>query len=310
MAVTIDQQLAWERKQSRTAAIMAGFAAVVTLVGAVLVGIVFADIPRTGVLDSLDRAVQPGPIGVLPSLRIPVYEFYDDHTVGIIAASLMRALGLIAMGWAVTFLAAAVRFRRPEFPRIAQPLPLIGAVIAAVGTMMASIATAVEVHDFLNGPRTVNAAADLGNGALLGAGQLFDKLLGPLVLALALVLVNLNAMRLGLLTRFVGVLGIITGVLVIIPIGSPVPIVQCVWLVLLAVTLSGRWPNGTPPAWLTGRPEPWPSALEQREAAREARDAERGRAPEPAEDVEVAAAAGAAPTPRGSARRKRKRRSP
>ena len=42
-------------------------------------------------------------------------------------------------------------------------------------------------------------------------------------------------MRVGLLTRFMGVLGIIVGVLFIVPLGSSLPIVQAFWLVALGV---------------------------------------------------------------------------
>ena len=45
-----------------------------------------------------------------------------------------------------------------------------------------------------------------------------------------------------------GVLGIITGILLIFPLGSPLPIVQCFWLLALALLYAGRWPNGMPRA--------------------------------------------------------------
>jgi hypothetical protein len=111
-------------------------------------------------------------------------------------------------------------------------------------------------------------------------------------------------MRAGLLTRFMGVLGIIIGVLVVIPIG-PLPVVQTFWLIALGALLLGFWPGaGVPPAWRSGRAEPWPSSgqvTEQRRAAR----AGRGRAASaPAADEASAPAAAVA----GSPRRKRKRR--
>jgi hypothetical protein len=85
-------------------------------------------------------------------------------------------------------------------------------------------------------------------------------------------------MRVGLLTRFMGVLGIICGALIVLPILSPLPIVQTFWLGAMALLLLGRWPNGVPAAWSTGEALPWPSQQEAR-AAREAR--KRGTEPEP-----------------------------
>ena len=62
-----------------------------------------------------------------------------------------------------------------------------------------------------------------------------------------------------------GYLGIIAGVLTIIPI-VPIPIVEAYWLVALAYLISGRWPSGVPPAWTSGRAVPWPSSQELRAA--------------------------------------------
>jgi hypothetical protein len=160
----------------------------------------------------------------------------------------------------------------------------------------------MAISDFLAGPRTVDAALDISQGGLTVFAQLLG-LPGALGLALALVVISLNAMRVGLLTRFMGVLGMITGALMIIPFGGPLPIVQAFWLLLLSVLFLGRWPTGQPPAWRTGNAEPWPSSAEQREQRRRAAAAARGEpVPEP-EPVTAGPAPGAA-----ARKRKRKRR--
>ena len=79
-----------------------------------------------------------------------------------------------------------------------------------------------------------------------------------------------------------GVLGIICGALIVLPILSPLPIVQTFWLGAMALLLLGRWPNGVPPAWTTGEAQPWPS---QQEAARGA-PPRRGAEPEPEPEPE------------------------
>jgi hypothetical protein len=109
-------------------------------------------------------------------------------------------------------------------------------------------------------------------------------------------------MRAGLLTRFKGILGVIVGGLTIVQIG-PFPVVQTVWLIGLALLLLGRRPGGDPPAWRTGREEPWPSAQEVAEQRRAAKGG--GAAPEPAAEREVAAVAAGASA---DSKRKRKRR--
>ena len=73
-----------------------------------------------------------------------------------------------------------------------------------------------------------------------------------LAIASAYVLVSLNAMRAGLLTRFLGILGVIVGALVIIQIG-PFPVVQTFWLLALAVLFAGSAARRRP-ARLADRP--------------------------------------------------------
>jgi len=80
----------------------------------------------------------------------------------------------------------------------------------------------------------------------------------------------------GLLTRFMGVLGVIVGVAVapILPIDQQ-GIIRVFWLAALGMLFLGRLPSGTPKAWATGQAEPWPSQQqlrEQRAAARAADD--------------------------------------
>jgi hypothetical protein len=84
---------------------------------------------------------------------------------------------------------------------------------------------------------------------------------------------SLNAMRVGLLTRFMGVLGIIVGGLFIIPLGASLPIVQAFWLVAIGALFLGYWPPGVPPAWVTGEAQPWPSQQELREQRMARKDA-------------------------------------
>ena len=109
------------------------------------------------------------------------------------------------------------------------------------------------VSDFLSGPRTVEAVATSSNGLIQVAQILL--LLGTFSLAVGMVLVSLNAMRIGLLTRMLGYLGVAAGAMMVL---VPLPIVQIFWLAALGLILLGRWPGGAPPAWRTGQAEPWP----------------------------------------------------
>jgi hypothetical protein len=96
-------------------------------------------------------------------------------------------------------------------------------------------------------------------------------------------MIALNAMRAGLLSRFMGILGIFVGILLVIPLG--IPILQLFWFGALGLLLLNRWPGGRGPAWQTGEAMPWPGAAEQREEI-ERRRAEREGVQEPPAESE------------------------
>ena len=294
-----EDHLAWEARQRSSAAIAAAVAALFTFVGTVWRGLTLGDLPRHGLMETLGRAAEPGPIGRLESLRTSTFEYYDDRVIGVLGSSVVVAIGYLALGWALTYLAVATRARRPALPRVILYLPVIAGALQGISTILAAIATNVAIGSFLDGPRTVDAALDVTTGGL----SVFASVLGlpgALGMALALVLVSMNAMRVGLLTRFMGVLGIITGALQILPVAVPLPVVQCFWLLMLSLLFLGRWPNGTPPAWRTGDAEPWPSSAQIREQRQRERRGDADASPEP-EPV------GAGPSP-AARKRKRKRR--
>ena len=305
MAAVADtaEQLAWERRQARGAAIAALAAALFTFVGTVWRGLTLADLPRTSVADVLARAAQPGAAGEAESLRVTTFEYYQDHATSVILSSVMVAVGYVAMGWALSYLAAATRARRPQLPRIVLYLPIIGGVLQGISTIVSSLATRSAIGSFLDGPRTVDEALDIGTDGLAVFAQVLG-LPGALALALSLVLIALNAMRVGLLTRFMGVLGMITGALQILPIGGPLPVVQAFWLIMLAVLFLDKWPNGQPAAWRTGNAEPWPSSADVRAERQKALAARRG---DPAPEPEPAPVPDRGPS-LASTKRKRKRR--
>src|SRR5436190_19613937 len=106
-------------------------------------------------------------------------------------------------------------------------------------------------------------------------------------------------MRAGLLSRFMGVLGLILGALFVLPLIAS-PIIRLFWLLALGALFINKWPGGRGPAWEAGEPVPWPSA--QRGLAPR-REPQPDPEPEPEPEPE-----GAAPSPNPSASRKRKKR--
>jgi len=219
--------------------------------------------------------------------------------------SILLGLGALALVFPLRYLYDATKARKPELPRVALVCALLGPVIygiVQVGLQAVLVSKASTFADPAHGNQTYEEAKNVFES---GEVRLFQFLgLGAqLALGFAFVIICLNAMRVGLLTRFMGVLGIIVGVLFVVPLAPGPPVVQSFWLAALAALFAGRWPSGIPPAWITGQAVPWPSqqALrEQRESSLE---------PEPAAAAGAPTSAGASPrNPSASRKRKRKKR--
>ncbi len=262
-AMDTDERLLYEARVRMRQAIVAVAAGVLLVVAAVL--------------------QLAGPHTKVDELTLDLITAHKRFPLDLIG-SVLNGIGLCAVAGTLSYLHEATHARNPEVRSFIRILVIIGGVTAAVVGVVYSAAIAVKANDFVShGSQTYEQANHLtGTGPL--AYLPFLGQLASLLLAIGFVLVALNAMRVGLLTRFMGYLGIFTGVLVLFPIGSPVPVVQGFWLVALGYLLSGRWPSGVPPSWRSGRIEKWPSSAEVREQRMKARGGTppaRGKAPVP-----------------------------
>ncbi len=258
------KQLEWEARQ-RPRAGVAAIVAVVTMLGG-LIGTVQLgnDVPNPSGIETLQRALQPGPVDQLPSLQIPALEYLTDHSAAWLLLGVLGMIGAIAGGWSMGFLAVATRARRPELRRWVVYLPIVGGVLAGLAFFMREVAQLVHANNVLDGPRTVADATKIG-GLLIFASAL--GFFGQLATAGGYVLVSLHAMRAGLLTRLLGTLGIGAGVFTILPILPFGPLLQLLLQAALALLFFRFWMGGIPPAWESGRAEPWPSRQPPRRPA-------------------------------------------
>ena len=288
------------------AALAAAIAAIGILAGQIIEQAVIAGAPKLPLLDGLQKLAAPGSVLEQKAGQVAVAQFLDDNALGMIGSRAITAIGYFALAYAVTFLAAATRARRPQFARWAFYLPMIGAVLFGVAWIAWGFGRIADARELLDSPGTIADVQDIGDAGISRASEV---LLGPaaLVLTVGMVLVSLNAMRAGLLTRFMGALGMVAAALQVIQYGAGIPLVLAAWLVGLTALYLGRRPGGDPPAWSTGREEPWPSAR----AVAEARKAEQEKEAEPA--AGTAAEPQREPVPAGAhpatSKRKRKRRS-
>ena len=219
----------------------------------------------------------------------------------------LSALGSLALAWTLWYLWGCTRAREPNVkPTFVGFLAIAGGVIAAVSAVGSATASGIAAHRFVTqGLQTYPEANALLHKVWVVVPNV-TVYLGALFIAISLVMVSLNAMRVGLLTRFLGYLGIIAGILTIIPI-VPIPIVEAYYLLALAYLFSGRWPSGVPPTWESGRTEPWLRTQRERPAREPLFGRGRGK-PAPAPATEPVGASAPTSSRSTTPKRKRKRR--
>jgi hypothetical protein len=292
--MSVEEQLAWEQRQRPRAAVVALAAGLLAIGGLVVAGLSTKDQPPAFLLNSLHNLEQPGPIGPQTTVHVADFQYSSTHGGPVLLSIVMLALGLFGIGLSISFLARCTRGRREKFPRIALPAAVVGGAVAGIGIVTVYLAQKGFHQDVLDGKRTVDAVRD--RPAAEGVGYTIE-LLGIFLFALGSILTCLNAMRVGLLTRTMGILGMFSGGAIVL-FGPSQPLLP-LWAAFLAPLFLGRWIGGQPPAWDSGKAEPWPTA----QAQREQRQRDKLGEPDP-EPVERAAAK---PHP-GSKKRKRKRR--
>jgi len=91
---------------------------------------------------------------------------------------------------------------------------------------------------------------------------------GRLGLAISLLYTCLFAMRVGLLTRFWGSLGMALGAAALLGL----VLFLVIWFIYFGLLLLGRLPGGRPPAWAAGEAIPWPTPGEKAAAELEPED--------------------------------------
>ena len=199
----------------------------------------------------------------------------EHHRAGYdIFATILNSVAEVSFGITLWYLWRCTRSRATKSLSYLPALVGIGVVIAAVTGVVYVLAFAHIASEFVStGAQTYDQANHLESSGVIELCKVLGQL-GALLIAVSFVLVSLQAMRVGLLPKFMGYVGMLAGALFLFPI-TQIPIVQLFWLLALAMLFAGRWPDGVPAAWRTGQAEAWPSSAEMR--ARRMADAEVAR---------------------------------
>jgi hypothetical protein len=291
--------LAAETAARPRAAYFALGAGIATLGGGVVTTLVNQALPGdtkdlVTLLPALERATTAADVRQPTGILAQQVAYIGDHAPLWVLGGILTALSALLVLVPLRFLFEATQRRNPSMGRAGIISVVVGSMLAGVGFLVYTVAFAVKAHQFAGETlQTSGHARDAVTAGLVQAGRLLYEI-GRFALALAFVLISLNAMRVGLLNRFLGILGIICGLLFVIPL-EPTGVVRAFFLIAIGLLLLGRWMRGMPPAWSGLEAVPWPTRQSRLEAA--------GGAP-----VAPAPPAAGAPQRRQPARASRKRR--
>ncbi len=243
--MTKEQALQWEAKWARPAALAAFFAAVLLIAQIVLLQTVIEDRPD---------------IEAIPDFLLSV----DENPAMLIGSRAAQAVAALLVGAVFYYLFRALQTRGAGVPSWFKYLIILGPVLYAIGLVAGALGQVDVASEFADGTPIRDQAGDDRAEQLLednaSAGVFAINFAGQVVTAFLFVMLPLRARRVGLMSPFMGILGVVAGALLVLQIVPVVPvIIQAFWLGALGSLIIGNWPGGRGPAWESGEAEPWPT---------------------------------------------------
>ena len=195
-------------------------------------------------------------------------ESFDENRNVLILGRILQAVAIGLLVAPLVYLFRATLNRSDQIRRGLLGIVIVGPLFFAAGGILGTFALDSIATDFVLEDSTcvdeeeIEAQDDCIEEDVIRADSTFGvaggiSLAGSLGLLVGMVYTCLQAMRIGLLTRFLGSLGMALGVAVLLfgPIGPPAVVLYCFSLGMLFI---GRWPSGKPPAWDAVEAIPWP----------------------------------------------------
>ena len=239
---------------------------------------------------------------------------FPDNRDSLLLAAILQAVGVTLLAAPLFYLFEAASARSDQMRHaligitVAGPLFLAAAFVLEWVAYDAAASAFADPHSGLGIP-VGDYAEDLLQGEVAFDASQGLRFAGTLGLVVGVVYTSLHAMRVGLLTRFWGSLGMALGVSILF-LGL---LGMLVFFAAVGALIAGLWPRGRPPAWAAGEAVPWPTPGQEPEAAPD--DPDRPADPDEfttsieGSATEVSADGEADAPQRSSAPRKRKRRS-
>ena len=228
--MTREEQLEWEARWGLPAAISAFVAGALLLVS----GLLFIPEDRKG--------IEPN-----PDILLSIHEQSGAY----LTSAVLAAIASVVLIGVFLYLFRAAIARGAAVPQWFIYLVVGGPLLYAVATVLGAL-DAIDIGDEfasgtpIRGQAGEDRARDLGgsSGLLVGISTA-----GTVGMAFLFVMLPLRARRVGLLTPFMGILGVVAGALIVFRGQLPglATVLQAFWLGALGALLLGRWPGGRGP---------------------------------------------------------------
>jgi hypothetical protein len=257
----ISTQVAVETERRNRLAVPAFAGGFLYLLSAIIISSTINGAPSVGLLEGLTPALS-GVASPAVSPRAPWLKFISHHAFALVAGGVLSAIALTMLTLILLLLAGATSFRRPQSWRAARPLILVGGIGLILTSVGHELVTAIETHNFAVGHDHSNHAVEQALLTSTANGVVgYIELLAGLAFVAGMIATAINAMRVGLVPRWMGFLGVFTALLIFLPdISAELQVIPSFWMVMMGILLLGRWPKptGDPPAWAAGMAVPWP----------------------------------------------------
>src|ERR1700677_2513763 len=255
----IREHVAGETERRNRLAVPAFAGGFVYLLSAIVIASTINSAPTVGLLQGIAHAIF-GVASPAVSARAPWVAYVSHHSLALVAGGALATVALVVLTLILLLLASATRFRRPKSWGATRPLLICGGLGLALVSIGHEITSAIETHNFAVGHNHSNHAVEqaLVTGT---ANNLIDyiELLAGLALVAGMIATMVNAIRVGLIPRWLGMVGMLAAILIFLPdTGAELQVIPAFWIVMMGVLFLGRWNSGDPPAWAAGEARPWP----------------------------------------------------
>jgi hypothetical protein len=210
-------------------------------------------------------AIRQGANVPLSGLSTEQFRAIDDASNQILIATLLTAVAFLLTIPMLLYLFRAAQARNDRVSTAMIGFVYIGPILLAIQQIVGFIYQQQVAQDFITqsvvGGDIYTLLDDLIDESTLAQFSASLYIPASIGFVVAAFYVPLQALRVGLLTRMTGTLGMALGVATIVL--PPAVLALMIWFGWVGFMVLDKTPKGMPPAWAAGEAMPWPKAGEE-----------------------------------------------